>query len=464
MFRRFFDDGLAQSSYLVASLTTREAAVVDPRRDVEVYLAAARESGVQIVFAIETHVHADFVSGARELAALGARIVAGPGAGLRFPHHDAAHGEQLKLGDDVTLTLLHTPGHTPEHISVLVEEGEAGAPRRVLTGDTLFVSAVGRPDLLGEEHARQLARQLFDSLHDVLLPLGDDVEVHPGHGAGSLCGAGIGQADHTTIGQERRFNAFLQHGSKEAFVAAVLADLPETPPYFPRMKRLNAAGPPVLGPGKAAAAPPRLDPAEAGRLVSAGALVLDLRSPEAFATGHPTGAIHLEFGPKVGYWAGWIVPGAARVLLVADGERQAAAAKLQLARVGIDGVAGYVGGGLDAWQKAGLPVSSGERIDVAELVTRLDGPDAPAILDVRSRHEFDLGHLQDAAHVPLNEVAAHAPSIPAGPVVTICESGYRASLAASLLARQGLDRVTSVSGGMSAYRELESRSGRRRGA
>jgi hydroxyacylglutathione hydrolase len=460
MFRRFFDDGLAQSSYMIASRASGKAAVVDPRRDIDVYLDAARESGVEIVFAIETHVHADFVSGARELAAAGARHVAGPGAGLRLPHHEAAHGQRLALGDDIALTLLHTPGHTPEHISVLVEE--AAAPARVLTGDTLFVSAVGRPDLLGDEHARQLAGMLYDSLHGVLLRLGDDVEVHPGHRAGSLCGAGIGEADHSTIGQERRFNAFLQHETKDLFVAAVLADLPDTPPYFPRMKRLNADGPHVLGPGRAAAAPPRLEPAVAGGLVSAGALVLDLRSADAFAAGHPTGAIHLEFGPKVGYWAGWVVPGAARVVLITDGEHQAAAARLQLARIGIDSVEGHVGGGFDAWGKAGLPVSAGERIDVAELVKRLAGPHAPAIMDVRSRHEFDSGHLQDAAHVALNEVAARAPSIPAGPVVTICEGGYRASLAASLLARQGLTHVACVAGGMSAYRTLTSESGRQR--
>jgi hydroxyacylglutathione hydrolase len=462
MFRRFVDDGLAQSSYLIASLVTGKAVVVDPRRDIEVYVEAARESGVEIAYAIETHVHADFVSGGCELAAVGARPVAGPGAGLRFPHHEVTHGERLTLGDDIALTFLHTPGHTPEHISVLIED--ADAPRRVLTGDTLFVSAVGRPDLLGDEHARQLAGALYDSLHDVLLRLEDDVEVHPGHGAGSLCGTGIGQADHSTIGQERRFNAFLQHRTKDLFVAAVLADLPDTPPYFPRMKRLNADGPPVLGPGNAATAPPRLEAAVAGELVAAGALVLDLRSPDAFAAAHPTGAIHLEFGPKIGYWAGWVVPGAARVVLVAEGEQQAAAAGLQLARIGIDNVAGYVGGGFDAWRKAGLPVSAGERIDVAELEKRLAGADAPAVLDVRSRQEFEAGHLPDAVHVLLNQVGASAPSNPAGPVVTICEGGYRASLAASLLARQGLTRVASVSGGMSAYRKLVSESPRRRRA
>ncbi len=462
MFRRFYDDGLAQSSYLIASAATREAAVVDPRRDIEAYLDAARESGLEIVFAIETHVHADFVSGARELAAFGARTVAGPGAGLRFPHHEAAHQERLALGDDIALTLLHTPGHTPEHISVLVEE--AGAPPRVLTGDTLFVSAVGRPDLLGEEHARQLAGELYDSLHGVLLRLEDNVEVHPGHGAGSLCGAGIGDAEHSTIGQERRGNAFLQHRTREAFVAAVLDDLPETPPYFPRMKRLNSDGPPVLGPGAAAAPPPRLEPADAGALVAGGALILDLRGPDEFAAGHPTGAIHLEFGSKVGYWAGWVVPGAARVVLVAEGERQAAAARLQLARIGVDSVAGYVDGGFDGWRAEGLPVSAGERIEIAQLLARLQGPDAPVLLDVRSRREFETGHLQDAVHIELNELAARAPSIPAGPIVTICEAGYRASLAASLLARQGLMRVASVAGGMSGVRNLESRSGGQRGA
>ncbi len=230
MFRRFFDEGLAQTSYLVACERTRQAVIIDPRRDIEAYVAAARRHGLALTHAIETHVHADFVSGARELAALGTRTVAGPGASLMSATTgdlEVGNGTSLRLGD-VELTFLHTPGHTPEHISVLVRA--PGDPARLFTGDTLFVGAVGRPDLLGEPVIPRLASDLYDSLFTKLLALPDEVQVHPGHGAGSLCGAGIGHDPHSTIGQERRANPLLQYASRDAFMSAVLADLPETPP------------------------------------------------------------------------------------------------------------------------------------------------------------------------------------------------------------------------------------------
>ena len=197
MFQRFFDEGLAQASYLIACPRTREAAVVDPRRDIDIYVAAARQQGLTVAYAIETHVHADFVSGARELAQIGVRVIAGPGARLAYAHHEAQDGERIALGD-VSLEFLHTPGHTPEHISVLVRE--PNEPARLLSGDMLFVGGVGRPDLLGDDQARQLAEQLFDSLYERTLSLDDATEVHPGHGAGSLCGTGIGKEPFSTIG------------------------------------------------------------------------------------------------------------------------------------------------------------------------------------------------------------------------------------------------------------------------
>ena len=377
MFQRFFDEGLAQSSFLIVCPRTRQAAVVDPRRDVDIYVAAARQQGLTIAWAIETHVHADFVSGSRELAAAGAGVIGGPGAGLQFPWHEARDGERIALGD-ITLTLLHTPGHTPEHISILVEE--PGEPRRVLTGDTLFVGAVGRPDLLGAEQARGLAGQLYESLYTRLLGLDDDVEVHPGHGAGSLCGAGIGTEPSSTIGQERRFNPMLQHRSREAFITAVLADLPETPPYFPRMKRVNAQGPAVLTLGEDVAPPDAIDARRAADLARDGAVLIDLRSPDDYASGHPTGAVHLAFGSKVGYWAGWVVPAGSAVVLIADDTKQALEARRQLLRVGIDAVAGYVDGGFAAWQRADLAVSRLPQMTVEQLFERLSSADRPAIL------------------------------------------------------------------------------------
>ena len=276
MFLRFFEEGLAQASYLVACERTREGIVVDPRRDVDVYVAAARQHGIEIVAAIETHIHADFVSGARELAASGARVFAGPGAALGFAAKEVRDGERVALGD-LTLEFLHTPGHTPEHVCVLVSGGSDAA--RLLTGDTLFVGAVGRPDLLGPEQMRQLAGQLHDSLMTRIMALDDAVEVHPGHGAGSLCGAHIGDEPHSTIGRERLTNAMLRQSTREGFVSAVLADLPDTPPYFSRMKRINREGPTLLGLASHWQGVAAIDPGAAQGALEDGAILH--RSPHA---------------------------------------------------------------------------------------------------------------------------------------------------------------------------------------
>ena len=448
MFQRVFDDGLAQASFLIACDRTREAAIVDPRRDIDVYVDAARREGLTIIYAIETHIHADFVSGARELSALGARVIAGPGSTLGYPNHEARDGERVMLGD-ITLTFLHTPGHTPEHISIYVDE--PGAAPRVLTGDTLFVGAVGRPDLLGEDLTRQLAGELYDSLMGKLLVLDDLVEVHPGHGAGSLCGTGIGKDPYTTIEQERRFNPMLQYRSKQAFVDAVLADLPETPPYFRRMKQINHDGPQLLHLSTAVAAPPALTrPPD-------DAVVVDLRASDLFAHNHPSTGINLTFGSKVGYWAGWVVPFDASIVLVAEGERQVTDATRQLLRVGLDRAAGWMT--FEAWTSAGLPVSSFAIMSVSELKNARARRDPFVLLDVRTPREFSTGHVDGARNVPMGEIAAHAGDFPVDQrVAVMCEGGYRSGLAASLLARRGVREVINVAGGMAAYRAMEAAS------
>lgn len=457
MFQRYFDEGLAQSSYLLGCDRTREAVVIDPRRDIDAYVASARQLGLRLNYAIETHVHADFVSGARELGALGARTISGPGAGLEFDAHEAADGELLRVGD-LSLRFLHTPGHTPEHISILVES--PGEPTRLFTGDALFVGAVGRPDLLGEEQTRLLAGQLHDSLFNTILPLGEDVEVHPGHGAGSLCGAGIGGDPHTTIGRERHFNPMLQHASREAFVEAVLADLPETPPYFTRMKRINKQGPAVRGLAGERVSVCAMTPADAA--TAAGAALLDLRGADAFCEAHPRGAVNIGFGPKVGYWAGWVVPADARVILVASSPQEAEEAGRQLLRVGLDGpdgTIGYVDGGMDAWRAAALPTSAIARISVGDLRERLTRRDGLTVIDVRTPREWRQGHLDGTVHVPVGNVTEFAATRASDePIAAICEGGYRSCLAASLLARAGLTDIVNVTGGMAAYRAMETRS------
>jgi hydroxyacylglutathione hydrolase len=454
MFHRFFDEGLAQTSFLIACERTREAVVIDPLRDVGIYVDTAERLGLRIVYSIETHVHADFVSGSRELAAVGARTIGGPGSDLQFDFHEARDGEVVAVGD-VSLRFLHTPGHTPEHISILVEQ--PGAPARVFTGDTLFVGAVGRPDLLGDELTRRLAGALHESLFGKLLTLDDAVEVHPGHGAGSLCGAGIGSEPHSTIGQERRFNPMLRHTSRDAFVAAVLADLPETPSYFPRMKRVNHDGPPVLGLAHGYPAVKSLHAAEAAAAAREGAWIVDLRTSEEFGAGHPRGAVHLGFGTKVGYWAGWILPGDARIVLLASSGTHVQGAQPQLLRVGLDRIDGAVTGGFEAWKSAGLPIESIPQIDARELRARVRRRDAFTLLDVRTTKEFGEGHVEGALNIPVGDLQQPAALPAGGPVTTMCEGGYRSSLASSLLQRHGFRDITNVTGGMSVYRELEAR-------
>jgi hydroxyacylglutathione hydrolase len=452
MFQRFSDEGLAQSSYLVWCERTRDAAVIDPRRDIDVYTAVARQHGLTVAYAIETHTHADFISGARELAALGAIIVSGPGADLQVPFHQGTDRELLHVGD-VSLELRHTPGHTPEHISIIVRE--PGQPTRALTGDTLFVGAVGRPDLVGAAETSALAESLHDSLFGSLLTLDDEVEVHPGHGAGSLCGSGIGDNPFSTIGQERRFNQLLQKRSKAEFVDAVLADLPETPPYFARMKRLNRNGPPLLG--LAAGVPPvrAIEAPDAAALVQDGAILMDLRSPEAFGAGHPSGAINIGFGTRVGYWAGWIVPPGSRLVLLPNDPQQSGEISRQLLRVGFDDVAGCVAGGYEAWRDAGAPVSTLELISARELRDRLTRREQLTLVDVRSPREWRSGHVDESINIPVGDLVNRADAL-RGPsiVAAICEGGYRSSLASSLLLRAGMP-VVNVSDGTAAYGLLE---------
>jgi hydroxyacylglutathione hydrolase len=452
MLQRFFDEGLAQASFLLACPRTREAIVIDPRRDVDVYVEAARAQDLRISYAFETHVHADFACGSRELGAIGTRTFCGPRADLGYPHHQVSDGERLMVGD-VSLMFLHTPGHTPEHITILANI--PNEPTRIFTGDTLFVGAVGRPDLLGEEQTRQLANDLYESLFNKLLHFDDAIQVHPGHGSGSLCGAGIKNDPFTLIGQERRFNPMLQHTSREAFVAAVLADLPDTPPYFPRMKKLNQQGLPLLGLTEPYAGPAPVSPVSAATAMKDGAVVIDLRNAAAFATAHPAGALNLGYGPKVGYWGGYVLPADARVILLGAADRDISDAARQLLRVGVSRIEGYIDGGFDAWRNAELPVQAIRLTNVEGLRDVLRAHE-PMVIDVRTPKEFAAGHIEGAVNIPLGDLSARAREIPGTrTAAVICEAGYRSSLAASVLVRQGVQNLVNVTGGMSAWRALE---------
>ena len=450
MFRRFFDEGLAQSSYVVACSRTRKAAVIDPRRDVAAYVAAARDNGLALTYAIDTHVHADFVSGARELAQLGVRIIAGPGAQLQYAHSEVTDGEVLELGD-LRLTCLHTPGHTPEHISIVTQA--PGAPQRVFTGDTLFVGAVGRPDLLGDAASRPLAAALHGSLFGTLLRLPDDTEVWPGHGAGSLCGSGIGTADHSTIGAERRHNVLLQHHDRDVFVRAVLDDLPETPPYFPGMKVVNARGAAVLDLAHGVDEPPSIAPRAAADACERGAWLIDLRPADAHGRSHPENSISVPFGPKAGYWAAWVVPPEAPVVLMsAGGPTHTREIVRQLLLVGLDHIVGSVAGGFEGWVAAGLPTAEITQMPAAALAADAAARERLTIVDVRSGTEWRRGHLDGAVHVPLQELEGRAGELRGRTVATLCEGGSRSGLAASILERAGVRPIVNITGGMAAWR------------
>ncbi|HEY3173037.1 MAG TPA: MBL fold metallo-hydrolase, partial [Thermoanaerobaculia bacterium] len=437
-----------------------EAAVVDPRRDVDTYIDEAREQGFEIRHVIETHLHADFVSGHHELARrTGAKIYFGAKAGARFDHVPVEEGDEIRVGE-VTLRFLETPGHTPESVSVLViDPASSEVPKAVLTGDTLFIGDVGRPDLAGSDplrgsdpgmSAQELAGMLYDSLHGKLLALPDSVEVYPAHGAGSLCGRNISSETSSTIGRERQFNYALRPMPKEEFVRMMTTDLPEAPTYFARDVAINRDGAAELAelPDPAALAPRDVE-----ALQEKGAVVLDTRPAAQYGAGHVPGSLHIGLSGQFASWAGALVSPRAPVLLVAEDEEQVREARVRLSRVGIENVAGYLAGGLLEWHRAGLPLATTEQIGVEELDARIREGRAGRVVDVRRPAEWQAGHIASAVNVPLNTLEHHAAELPRDePVAVLCAGGFRSSIGTSILERQGLARITNVVGGMAAWK------------
>jgi hydroxyacylglutathione hydrolase len=450
-FKQFYLGCLAHASYMIGS--EGEAAVVDPRRDVEEYLQEAEAAGLKIRYVVETHLHADFVSGHRELAErTGATVVFGAKAGARIPHRAVAEGDEIRLGK-VVLRFLETPGHTPESVSVLViDTAVSPDPVMVLTGDTLFIGDVGRPDLAGGQDAMpaQMAGLLYDSLHGKLLKLRDDVQVFPAHGAGSLCGKNISKETSSTIGEQRRRNYALQPMPKEQFVRMLTADLPEVPRYFAMDVALNRAG---AAPLAERPLPPALGPEMARRMAGEGAHVLDVRPSADFGAGHVPGSINIGLGGQFASWSGTLLDPGRPIVVVADGEARAREAAMRLARVGLENVAGYLEGGLAAWNRAGLPVAEVPQIAVAELKERLEkAGDALQVVDVRRPGEYAAGHVPGAASRPLDRLEHEVRSLDAArPTAVICAGGYRSSAATSLLQRHGFGDLANVIGGTSAW-------------
>jgi hydroxyacylglutathione hydrolase len=451
---RFYTPGLAEIGYGVADQERRKAAIIDPRRDIDEYLRWANDHRYEIVAILETHVHADFVSGARELVhATGAPVYAGRIGETEHPHHPLDDGDVIPVGD-LKLQAFWTPGHTPEHIAYLLfDPSTPGKPVALFSGDVLFAGEIGRPDLLGEEKLVGLIEQLYETVTRRLATLSDDVMVYPGHGAGSPCGKKIGEAARTTIGQEKRFNYAFQARSKDEFIRSVMEGMPKPPAYYPTMKRVNKVGPALL---EELPAGEPLSADEVATRQKAGALLIDARPAETFAAAHVPGSVNVGLGTSFAIWAGWLAPYDREVVLILPDEARYDEAQTELRRIGVDTIAGYLRGGIGAWVASGRPTDALQEMSVDELARHVTGPrNGLTVIDVRDETEWASGHVPGARNVSAGTLAQGAkPDVaPDAPVAVICSTGYRSSVAASLLQRQGMRNVIAIPGGMSGWTE-----------
>ena len=441
-FKQFYVGCLAHASYLIGD--GGEAVVVDPSRDVDMYLDEAKAQGLTIRWVLETHLHADFVSGHREIAArTGATIGVGAQAEAGYPHRPLEEGDEIVVGA-VRLKAIETPGHTPESLCFVIYEGPSERPWGVLTGDTMFVGDVGRVDILSSRlPVKELAGRMYDSLHQKLLTLPDETRVYPAHGAGSLCGRNISKDTWSTIGRERAMNAALVDHGREAFIEDITRDVPETPVYFLHSRDLNRAGPAL---DEARAFPPTLSPRECAERVKEGAVLLDTRAAEAFGQCHPAGALSVSLDGQYASWVGTLLRPDQDILLVTEPDR-AEEAVTRLARVGYERIVGIMEGGCERWRADGLPVASTRQMPASEL-----RPGDAHVLDVRRRGEWDRFHLAGATLVPLSQLPERAKELDrTAEWSVVCATGYRSVIAASVLERAGL-RARNVTGGMDAYR------------
>jgi hydroxyacylglutathione hydrolase len=448
-FEQFYLGCLAHASYMLGS--EGEAAVVDPQRDVDIYLKAANEHGLKITHIFETHLHADFVSGHIELAErTGATIHIGAKAGATFPHAAMQDGSELRLGK-LRIKAIETPGHTPEGMCLIVTDEEKSArPWAVLTGDTLFIGDVGRPDLSKAHTPQQLAGLMYDSLHGKLLKLSDDVLVYPAHGAGSLCGRNMRAERSSTIGTERLTNYALQIKSRDEFIRQLTENLPSRPEYFLQDAQINRSGAPALS--ELPELPP-ISASELKTLLNQEVFVLDVRPNDDFAAAHVPGSVNIALSGQFASWAGAIMGLNERPVLVADTPEQYAEARLRLARVGIEDPRGFLQGGVAAWKQAGFPLAQIPQMTAQELQGRLQA--APfQVLDVRREGEWQAGHIEGVEWFPLDNFKVSAPEIDAAaPLVVHCQGGYRSMIACSLLCRAGAKDVINMSGGFDAWRK-----------
>jgi len=454
IFKQFYLNCLAHASYLIGDEQTAAAAVVDPQRDVEQYLAFASERELQIKHVILTHLHADFVAGHLELRnRAGATIYLGAKAQAEYPFTPLDDGSTLSLGR-VRLKILETPGHTPESISILVYDLERSdsQPHAVLTGDTLFVGDVGRPDLraaLGWS-ATDLGALLYDSLQSKLLPLPDASLVYPAHGAGSLCGKAISKETVSTIGEQRRLNYALQPMSKESFIELVTADQPEAPPYFVYDAVLNSKERLTLPEAlERQLKPLTLDLVLALR--AAGAQLLDTRDPDEFGGAYLRGSINIGLGGQYATWAGTVLDHSHPIVIIAHPGREEESA-IRLGRIGFDHVAGYLQNGLQSLDSRPDLVASSEHLSPPFAAELLASSQPPLPIDVRAPHERESKYIAGSLSVPLNHLLKNLKTLPKSrPLLVYCAGGYRSSIAASLLKRHGFDPVSEIAGGIAAW-------------
>jgi len=454
LLKQYYLGCLAHASYLIADATTGTAVIVDPQRDIDQYLQDATQHGCHIRYVFLTHFHADFLAGHLELRdRVGATICLGAQAQADYAFTPFKHGDALEFGS-VRLEILETPGHTPEAICLLVYDlqRDARQPHAVLTGDTLFIGDVGRPDLMASVGmtATELAGMLYDSLHQKLLTLPDETLVYPAHGAGSMCGRNLSSDTVSTLGAQRRLNYALQPMPKEAFVALVTADQPEAPAYFAYDAMLNRRERPTLSQTlQGVLRPLGLD--EVVRRLHAGTQVLDVRQSADFARQHLAGSVHISLSGPYAIWAGTVLDQQQPIVLVADPGQEEEAA-MRLGRIGFDHVAGYLDGGAPALAARPELTRCTERLTPAELAAELAAPTPPVVLDVRTEYERHDKHLAGSLHIPLNRLPGRLDDLPHHRrVVTHCASGYRSSIAASLLERHGLTDLADLVGGIAAW-------------
>lgn len=457
LLKQYYLGCLAHASYLIADEATGIAAVVDPQRDIDQYLQDAAQLGFDIRYVFLTHFHADFLAGHLELRQrVGATICLGARAQADYAFRPFHNGDKLEFGN-VRLEILETPGHTPEAICIVVYDlqQDAERPHAVLTGDTLFIGDVGRPDLMASVGVSQheLAGMLYDSLHEKLMPLPDTTLVYPAHGAGSMCGKHLSSETFAPLGTQKQFNYALQPMSKAAFIALVTADQPEAPPYFAYDAMLNRRERPTLTQTLARVLNPlTLD--EVLRQMNAGAQVLDVRDAADFEAMHLSGSMQVGLQGNFATWAGTVLDPETPIVLIADPGQEAEAA-MRLGRVGFDRIVGYLAGGAQALKGSPALLRHIERMTAAEVATALDSPHPPVILDVRTPGERQDKYIDGSVHIPLNRLRRQMDEVPRDrKVVLQCAGGYRSAIAASMLANHGLTEVADLVGGLAAWEEM----------